>query len=264
MVPSVSTETSVRRLTDGDPGPGSGGTRAILAERTHSASGCHRPSVCPPNPRSVSGLLPVSFSWSDIGSWSALWNALPRDEAGNALRGNVEVVEVRDSLVHADGMFATVVGLENVVVVAEADAVLVASRSRSELVKDLVASRHATKRREARESIRRHRPWGWDQRIDHGSRFQVRRIMVKPGGCLSVQERRHGISHWVVAQGTAEVTADRGAGLLHEADAISIPAGSPCRIVNPDSVPLEMIEVQVGSGDLGDDDATRADAIDAG
>jgi len=195
----------------------------------------------------------VSFSWSDIGSWGALWDALPRDEARNALRGDVEVLDVRDSLIHADGILAAVVGLENVIVVAKPDAVLVTSRCRSEQVKDLVATKRATRRGGASEPARMHRSWGWEQRLGLGACSQVRRVMVKPGGCLSLRERSHGARHWVVTQGTAEVTVDQGAGLVREAEAMRIPIGSPCRIVNPGSVPLEMIEVQVG-GNLGGDD----------
>jgi len=233
-----------------------------LAERTHGASSSLRTDDCPPNHRSFSGILPVSFSWSDIGSWDALWAASLRDAAGNALHGNVEVVDVRDSLVRGDGILAAVVGLDDVVVVAKPDAVLVTSRSRSGQVKDLVASMRATGRREAGEPIRMHRTWGWHQRIDHGPHSQVRRILVKPGGCLSLQERRHGVGHWVVVRGIAHVAAGQGAGLLHATESIRIPAGSACRIVNPGPIPLEMIEVQVGGG-AGEDDVGRVDDIDA-
>lgn len=233
-----------------------------MAERTHGASSSLRTDDCPPNHRSFSGILPVSFSWSDIGSWDALWAASLRDAAGNALHGNVEVVDVRDSLVRGDGILAAVVGLDDVVVVAKPDAVLVTSRSRSGQVKDLVASMRATGRREAGEPIRMHRTWGWHQRIDHGPHSQVRRILVKPGGCLSLQERRHGVGHWVVVRGIAHVAAGQGAGLLHATESIRIPAGSACRIVNPGPIPLEMIEVQVGGG-AGEDDVGRVDDIDA-
>jgi len=193
------------------------------------------------------GVLPVSFSWSDIGSWGALWDASPRDEAGNALRGNVEVVEARNSLIHSDDILTTVVGLEDVVVVAKPDAVLVTSRSRSEMVKDLVVSMRAKQRPEAREHIRMYRPWGWHQRIDHGSRFQVKRIMVKPGGRLSLQKHHHRAEHWVVVKGTAEVTVNENVSLVHENESIYIPIGSMHRLVNPGRIPLEVIEVQVGS-----------------
>jgi len=202
------------------------------------------------------GVLPVSFSWSDIGSWDALWDASPRDETGNALRGNVEVAETRNSLVHSDDILTTVVGLEDIVVVAKPDAVLVASRSRSELVKDLVAAMRVKQRPEASEHIRSYRPWGWYQRVDRGSRFQVKRLMVKPGGRLSLQKHHHRAEHWVVVKGIAEVTVNEKISLVHENESIYIPVGSVHRLANPGRIPLEVIEVQVGSY-TGEDDIIR-------
>jgi mannose-1-phosphate guanylyltransferase/mannose-6-phosphate isomerase len=206
------------------------------------------------------GVLPVSFHWSDIGSWGALWDASERDEAGNALRGNVEVVETRNSLVHSDDILTTVVGLDDVVVVAKPDAVLVTSRSRSELVKELVVSMRAKHRPEASEHLRMYRPWGWYQRIDQGSRFQVKRIMVKPGGRLSLQKHYHRAEHWVVVRGTAEVTVNQDVVVLHENESVYIPIGSVHRLTNPGRIPLELIEVQVGSY-TGEDDIVRVEDI---
>jgi mannose-1-phosphate guanylyltransferase/mannose-6-phosphate isomerase len=206
------------------------------------------------------GVLPVSFSWSDIGSWGALWDASPRDEAGNVLRGNVEVVEARNSLVHSDDILTTVVGLDDVVVVAKPDAVLVTSRSRSELVKDLVVSMRAKQRPEASEHIRMYRPWGWYQRIDRGSRFQVKRIMVQPGGRLSLQKHHHRAEHWVVVRGTAEVVVNQDVVMLHENESVYIPIGAVHRLTNPGRIPLELIEVQVGSY-TGEDDIVRVEDI---
>ncbi len=206
------------------------------------------------------GVLPVSFHWSDIGSWGALWDASPRDEDGNSLRGNVEVVEARNSLIHSDEILTTVVGLDDIVVVAKPDAVLVTSRSRSELVKDLVVAMRAKQRPEASEHHRMYRPWGWYQRIDHGTRFQVKRIMVKPGGRLSLQKHHHRAEHWVVVKGTAEVTVNENVSLIHENESIYIPIGSMHRLVNPGRIPLEVIEVQVGSY-TGEDDIIRVEDI---
>jgi mannose-1-phosphate guanylyltransferase / mannose-6-phosphate isomerase len=205
-------------------------------------------------------VLPVSFSWSDIGSWGALWDASPRDEAGNALRGNVEVLETRNSLVLSDEILTTVVGLDDVVVVTKPDAVLVTSRSRSELVKDLVVSMRAKQRPEATEHLRMYRPWGWYQRTDAGSRFQVKRIMVKPGGRLSLQKHFHRAEHWVVVRGTAEVTVNNDVVVLHENEAVYIPIGAIHRLANPGRIELELIEVQVGSY-TGEDDIVRVDDI---
>jgi mannose-1-phosphate guanylyltransferase/mannose-6-phosphate isomerase len=206
------------------------------------------------------GVLPVSFSWSDIGSWGALWDASPRDEAGNALRGNVEMVEARNSLVHSDDILTTVVGIDDIVVVAKPDAVLVTSRSRSELVKDLVVSMRAKQRPEASEHIRMYRPWGWYQRIDRGSRFQVKRIMVQPGGRLSLQKHHHRAEHWVVVRGTAEVVVNQDAVMLHENESVYIPIGAVHRLTNPGRIPLELIEVQVGSY-TGEDDIIRVEDV---
>lgn len=206
------------------------------------------------------GVLPVSFSWSDIGSWGALWDASPRDEAGNALRGNVEMVEARNSLVHSDDILTTVVGIDDIVVVAKPDAVLVTSRSRSELVKDLVVSMRAKQRPEASEHIRMYRPWGWYQRIDRGSRFQVKRIMVQPGGRLSLQKHHHRAEHWVVVRGTAEVVVNQDIVMLHENESVYIPIGAVHRLTNPGRIPLELIEVQVGSY-TGEDDIIRVEDV---
>jgi len=204
------------------------------------------------------GVLPVSFSWTDIGSWDALWDASPRDMAGNALRGNVEVMEARNALVHSDGILTAVVGLDDVVVVANADAVLVASRSRSDRVKDLVVSMRAGQRPEASEHIRMHHSWGWCQRVDDGSRFLVRRIMVKPGGRLPLQMHHHRAEYWIVVKGTARVTVNENVSLVHENEAIHIPVGSVRRLVNPDRIPLELIGVQVGRY-TGEDDRGRVE-----
>ncbi|MGF9759582.1 mannose-1-phosphate guanylyltransferase/mannose-6-phosphate isomerase [Microvirga sp. 0TCS3.31] len=206
------------------------------------------------------GVLPVSFSWSDIGSWGALWDASPRDEAGNALRGNVEMVEARNSLVHSDDILTTVVGIDDIVVVAKPDAVLVTSRSRSEMVKDLVVSMRAKQRPEASEHIRMYRPWGWYQRIDRGSRFQVKRIMVQPGGRLSLQKHHHRAEHWVVVRGTAEVVVNQDIVMLHENESVYIPIGAVHRLTNPGRIPLELIEVQVGSY-TGEDDIIRVEDV---
>jgi len=206
------------------------------------------------------GVLPASFSWSDIGTWGAVWEASARDGAGNALRGNAEVVEARNSLVHSDGILTTVVGLEDVVVVARTDAVLVTSRGRSGLVKDLVASMRIKQRPEASEHIRTYRPWGWYQRIDRGPRFQVKRIVVKPGGHLSLQKHHHRAEHWVVVKGIAEVTVNETVTLVHENESVYIPIGSMHRLANPGRIPLEIIEVQVGSY-TGEDDIIRVEDI---
>jgi mannose-1-phosphate guanylyltransferase/mannose-6-phosphate isomerase len=206
------------------------------------------------------GVLPVSFAWSDVGSWDAIHDASSKDAEGNALRGAVEVLGTRGSLVHSDGILTAVVGLDDVVVVATADAVLVASRGQSDRIKDLVTLLRAKKRPEADEHLRMYRPWGWYQRIDSGTRFQVKRIMVKPGHRLSLQKHFHRAEHWVVVRGTAEVTIDSQVILRHENEAAYLPIGSVHRLANPGKIDLELIEVQVGSY-TGEDDIVRFEDV---
>ncbi|WP_404294579.1 mannose-1-phosphate guanylyltransferase/mannose-6-phosphate isomerase (plasmid) [Microvirga sp. RSM25] len=205
---------------------------------------------------SKAGVLPVAFAWSDVGNWDLLWQAAKKDVDGNVLRGRVEILEASNSVVHSEGMLTAVVGLDDVVVIAQQDAVLVASREKSEQVKDLVALLRTKKQPEADNHIRMYRPWGWYQRIDFGPRFQVKRIYVKPGGCLSLQKHYHRAEHWIVVKGTAEVTVDEKVLVLHENAAAQIPIGSVHRLANPGRIPLEIIEVQVGSY-TGEDDIVR-------
>ena len=207
-----------------------------------------------------SGVLEVAFGWSDLGTWSGLWNALPHDEAGNALAGDVVVQDTRDSLVRSDGILTTVVGLDNVVVVAKSDAVLVTTRDNSHQVRELVSDLKSAGREEAAQHPRVDRPWGWYQRADLGQRFQVKRIMVRPGGQLSLQRHFHRAEHWVVVRGTAEVTVNEHVALLHENDGICIPIGAVHRLHNPGLIDLQLIEVQVGSY-TGEDDIVRLEDV---
>lgn len=207
------------------------------------------------------GVVPVSFPWSDIGTWAALWEASPQDASGNAVRGRVALVETRGSLVHSEGeMLTSVVGLDDVVVVTTPDAVLVTSKARCDAVKDLVGDLRARAEREADEHRRMYRPWGWYQRIDIGERFQVKRIQVKPGGRLSLQKHYHRAEHWVVVRGTAEVTLNERVVLVHENEAVYLSIGSMHRLSNPGKIPLELIEVQVGSY-TGEDDIIRVEDV---
>ena len=209
---------------------------------------------------SHAGVLPVSFSWSDIGTWGALWDTMPRSPEGNFLRGDVVVRDTRGSLVDADGILTAVVGIEDVVVVAKPDAVLVTTRANSGAVKDLVADLRAAGRSEADEHRRMYRPWGWYQRIDIGDRFQVKRIMVHPGEKLSLQKHHHRAEHWIVVKGTAEVTVDERVIALHENEGTYIPIGAVHRLYNPGRIDLEIIEVQVGSY-TGEDDIIRLEDV---
>ncbi|MGU3287108.1 mannose-1-phosphate guanylyltransferase/mannose-6-phosphate isomerase [Methylobacterium mesophilicum] len=207
------------------------------------------------------GVLPVSFPWSDVGTWDAVWQVLDHDAQGNAVRGRVSLIETKNSLVHSQGGGLTaVVGLEDVIVVATPDAVLVASKARSGEVKQLVNALRASNEPEADAHLRMYRPWGWYQRIDIGERFQVKRIQVVPGGRLSLQKHYHRAEHWVVVRGTAEVTVDDRVVLVHENEAVYLPIGSMHRLNNPGKILLELIEVQVGSY-TGEDDIIRVEDI---
>ena len=207
------------------------------------------------------GVRPVSFPWSDVGTWDAVWEVLPHDADGNALRGRVEALDTRGSLIHSEGEhLTTVVGLDDVVVVTTPDAVLVTSKARASQVKDLVTRLRDKAHPEADAHRRMYRPWGWYQRIDIGERFQVKRIQVTPGGRLSLQKHFHRAEHWVVVKGTAEVTLNDQVLLVHENEAIYLPIGSMHRLTNPGKIPLELIEVQVGSY-TGEDDIIRVEDI---
>jgi mannose-1-phosphate guanylyltransferase/mannose-6-phosphate isomerase len=206
-------------------------------------------------------VLPVDFGWSDIGSWGALWKELEHDQSGNTVDGPTALIDTKNSLVFSDeNILTTVVGLTDVIVVATSDAVLVVSKNQSEKVKDLVATLKKNGRREATEHKRIHRPWGYYQGVDAGARYQVKRIVVKPGGQLSLQKHHHRAEHWVVVKGTAQVVVNEDTRTVHENESIYVPIGSVHRLANPGKIPLELIEVQVGSY-LGEDDIIRFDDI---
>ena len=200
------------------------------------------------------------FRWSDIGSWDALFDITPANTEGNVLQGPVVTMDVTDCVVHSDGRLTTLVGVRDLVVVSTSDAVMVVPRSRSQEVKELVAKLKAEKRKEAVDHKRGHRPWGYYESIDLGERFQVKRIVVIPGGVLSLQKHRHRSEHWVVVRGTAEVTTGENVREIHENESIYIPIGTVHRLANRGKIPLELIEVQTGSY-LGEDDIERIEDV---
>jgi len=202
-------------------------------------------------------VVPLNCGWSDVGSWSAVWDVLGHDADGNSTTGPAVFVDSRNSLAHADEAILTaVVGLDNVVVVTTPDAVLVTSRDKAEQVKGLVEQLKAQNREQVVQHLRVYRPWGYYQAIDNGSRYQVKRIVVKPNAMLSLQKHSHRSEHWVVVRGTAEVTMGSEILTVHENESTYIPIGSVHRLANPGKIPLELIEVQVGSY-LGEDDIVR-------
>src|SRR5262245_8214610 len=205
----------------------------------------------------LAAVIPADLGWSDVGSWSTVWEVLERDAAGNATDGPVVMLDTRNSLVHSEeSMLTTVVGLDDVIVVATADAVLVTARAKAEQVKALVEELKARNHRAAVEHRRIYRPWGYYQDVDIAGRYRVKRIVVKPGSKLSLQKHFHRSEHWVVVKGTAEVTVGDEVKNVHENESSYIPIGSVHRLANPGRIPLELIEVQVGSY-LGEDDIVR-------
>ena len=202
-------------------------------------------------------VVPVDCGWSDVGSWSAVWDALGHDADGNAATGSVVFRDSRNNLAHSDEPILTaVVGVDNLVVVATPDAVLVTSRDKAEQVKDLVEELKAQNREQAVTHLRVYRPWGYYQGVDIGARYQVKRIVVKPSAMLSLQKHRRRSEHWVVVRGVAEVTIGSEISTIAENESIYIPIGSAHRLANPGPMPLELIEVQVGDY-LGEDDIER-------
>ena len=211
---------------------------------------------CPGSAAFEIRMMPLAAGWSDLGAWDGVWQVSEKDADGNAQRGDVLLRDSHDTLVHATNRLVGVVGLDNVVVVETSDAVLVADRERSQDVKHLVARLAAAGRSEPTVHRQVHRPWGWYDSIDAGPRFQVKRIMVKPGASLSLQMHHHRAEHWIVVSGTAEVTNGDQVILLTENQSTYIPLGTVHRLANPGKLPLEIIEVQSGSY-LGEDDIVR-------
>src|SRR5476651_1968232 len=200
------------------------------------------------------------FRWSDIGSWDALFDITPPDAQGNVVHGPVVTTDTANCVVYSDGRLTAVIGIEDLVVVSTSDAVMVVPRARSQEVRELVAKLKAAKRTEATVHKRVHRPWGYYESIDMGERFQVKRIVVIPGGVLSLQKHRHRSEHWIVVRGTAEVTTGETVRAVHENESIYIPIGTVHRLANRGKIPLELIEVQTGSY-LGEDDIERIEDI---
>lgn len=201
-------------------------------------------------------VVPVEMGWSDIGSWSALWQESPQDEGGNVLLGDVIAEDTRNCYFRADDRLVTAIGVTDLIVVATDDAVLVADKSRDQDVKKVVERLKAAGRPEASQSSRSWRPWGWFQTIDDGHRYRVKHIQVNPGSKLSLQKHWHRSEHWVVVTGTALVTCGDNIFTLRENESTFIPAGTVHRLENPGKLPLRMIEVQSGEY-IAEDDIVR-------
>jgi mannose-1-phosphate guanylyltransferase/mannose-6-phosphate isomerase len=198
----------------------------------------------------------VDYAWSDLGSWDAIWEVADKTASGNAITGDVECANASNNLVHSEGRLTALVGVSDLAVVSTHDAVLVAARDSAQDIKKLVTELHAKGRGEAREALRIFRPWGSYERLDIGERYQVKRIVVDPGGILSLQKHRHRAEHWVVVGGRAEITIDGTIQVLEANQSIHVPLGCVHRIANRESEPVVLIEVQTGSY-LGEDDIIR-------
>jgi len=207
---------------------------------------------------SAAAVVPVSMGWSDVGSWHALWEICERDGDGNVQQGDVLTAGVSGSYLRSEGPLLAAIGLEDVVLVATKDVVLATSRERAQDVKLIVDKLKASQREEVSSHVEVFRPWGSYETIDQGHRFQVKRIVVKPGGRLSLQMHHHRAEHWVVVQGVARVTCDGKEMLLQENESTFIPLGKTHRLENPGKLPLHLIEVQSGAY-LGEDDIVRFD-----
>ncbi len=205
-------------------------------------------------------VLPISVGWNDVGSWSALWDVAEQDGDGNAHHGDVLAQDCRNTLAWGSGRLLALLGLEDVVVVDTADAVLVAHKDRVQDVKGIVATLKANGRSEPSWHRKVYRPWGSYDSIDMGERFQVKRITVKPGAALSLQMHHHRAEHWIVVSGTGRITRGDEVLLLSENQSTYIPLGVKHRLENPGQVPLELIEVQSGSY-LGEDDIVRFEDV---
>jgi mannose-1-phosphate guanylyltransferase/mannose-6-phosphate isomerase len=201
-------------------------------------------------------VVPLDVGWSDVGAWDALWQAIGRDADDNAVKGDVWLEDSHGNLVIAEHGLVACIGCEDMVVVETADAVLIAPKARTQEVKTIVSRLKAAGRSEAELHRKVHRPWGWYDSVDNGERFQVKRIVVRPGATLSLQMHHHRAEHWVVVCGTAKVTRGDEVILLGENESTYIPLGVKHRLENPGQIPLEIIEVQSGSY-LGEDDIVR-------
>jgi mannose-1-phosphate guanylyltransferase/mannose-6-phosphate isomerase len=209
-----------------------------------------------PGSKYVVKMVELDAGWNDLGAWDAVWQVGKQDERGNVTSGDTLLSNTSNSLVHASSRLVSAVGIENLIIIETADAVLVADRKNSQDVKQIVNQLEAQKREEKNLHRKVARPWGWYDSVDEGDRFKVKRIQVKPGASLSLQMHHHRAEHWIVVKGIAEITNGDQVITLTENQSTYIPQGQTHRLANPGKTPLEIIEVQSGSY-LGEDDIVR-------
>ena len=205
---------------------------------------------------SRAAVVPVACGWSDVGSWHAVWELSAKDEQGNAAQGAAVFEDSRNCNVSTDRALVALEGVDDLVVVATQDAVLVSRQKDANGLKRLVAKLKTVAPQVTEDHLQVHRPWGSYQSVDNGDRHQVKRIVVKPGGRLSLQKHHHRAEHWIVVRGAARVTVNELVKVVHENESIYIPIGAIHRLENPGKILLELIEVQTGSY-LGEDDIIR-------
>ena len=205
-------------------------------------------------------VLPIDVGWSDVGSWSSLWELAPRDGAGNFTNSEAVLEDTHDSYIHSEKALVATIGVRDLIIVDTPDALLVADRERAQDVSKIVERLRKSGRKEQEQHLKNHRPWGHFETLNIGPRFQVKLLHVKPGGKLSMQMHHHRSEHWVVVQGTAKVVVGTEEKLVRENESVYIVATQWHRLENPGKTPLEMIEVQIGTY-LGEDDIVRADDV---
>ena len=201
-------------------------------------------------------MITLDAGWNDLGSWEAVWQVGESDGDGNVTRGDTILADTKNTFVHSSSRLVSAVGVDNLVIIETADAILIADKSQSQHVKTIVNQLVKDNRQEDKLHRKVHRPWGWYDSIDEGDRFKVKRIQVKPGGSLSLQKHAHRAEHWVVIKGTAEIANGEEVLTLTENQSTYIPPGTLHRLSNPGDIPLEIIEVQSGSY-VGEDDIER-------
>jgi mannose-1-phosphate guanylyltransferase/mannose-6-phosphate isomerase len=248
---------------------------SILARSMEAFSRSHRDldflrldtaafQVCPSEPFDTAVMertgravvVPLDVGWSDVGSWTALWELGAKDTSGNCISGDVIAVDTTNTYIKGDSRLIAVLGIRNLVIVDAGDAIMIADKDRVQEVRGIAAKLKELGRREHDVHARAHRPWGFYESIESGDRYQVKHLMVKPGASLSSQMHHHRAEHWVVVRGTARVTVGEKAMLLTENESTYIPVGTTHRLENPGKVPLSIIEVQSGAY-LGEDDIIR-------
>ena len=205
-------------------------------------------------------LIPLSAGWSDVGAWDALWKVLPKDSDGNVVQGDVFLQDCRNSLVMSGSRLVACIGVDDLIVVETPDALLISHKDKTQEVKQVVDRLKSGGRSEGQLHRKVFRPWGAYDGVDAGERFLVKRIVVNPGACLSLQLHYHRAEHWIVVRGTAKVICEDSSYLVSENQSTFIPLGKKHRLENPGRVPLEMIEVQSGSY-LGEDDIVRFEDV---